>query len=1445
MKNRIISILLTITMVLTFIPFSVFAEELNNYTFEYDGYSVTYVISNSWANNQNINVTIINTGNETIRNWALQYEPCGTISGIWNGEVYDNNIVKNSYYNSDIDVGASISFGYTLTNANGVPNEFLLCSEQVEKQDGYTVDLDVKSSWDNDVTGFTGSITIANLTEKPIMAWELEFDTNFDITTPHNLNIVECQNKHYKINGSYNGNIPAYSSIELGINGSYEDAEAFPQITNVTMIESVIMISPKEDVIDNKSKEDTGEIGIAYFKETESWEDVDFTESGFYFVKNQILLTAYDYVSFMEIYKLTNSLNAEIVGYIELTNDYQIEFNDDMTKSDLDFMISNLTMNSLVEYVSLNIAFELQCDEDSYSGSASHAYVALKDEEKTEKNWHLYDAGIISAWGAYPKSKNVNVKIGLIDGNMSYNANSNVLFKKIWNIGEDDILPTYDTNKPMDNNNKNNLKSHGTHVAGIMAGIYNSTEKVGGVCPPNNDGEISNKNLRKLYGFSFSNSTDIRGVSNLMKYKYGLALLIGNNVKVINVSMGISEETKTETNISDGAENLKMFLQKLLNKGYDFVIISSAGNDGEDAVNNSFLNQIDPDSEAGQRIIVVGNMTKQKKIYLYSNNGNRVDVIASGMDIYSTVAGNQYTMASGTSQAAPIVAGIAAMIYTVNPSLNGAQVKKAIKNIDETAKVDPESEPIPGVENIVNAKNAIELGLKMSGNGSKQDEIFTTLMGTVKITAQGKSVSSEGKILNVYPCDDKGICEEENFETTVIDSEGGYEFVLKRGKYIVEINLGDKENPKLIRTSSPVDLTYQPNTEMSVFYKKFNVTTSTAIDSKNSEPLKDVQFKVDCNTEQSDVFYVTTDIDGLFTLDWDDGTYSITVTKDGYIPQILQVEVINGVVYYNENPLAYIELEPIEAFSFVISGSSYLLKSTGEMSNFIVNWGDGTETTITNNDISSLFHTYPSSGEWVISIYDYKSGYIKFAGDFQLVEVLTPFPENNKRADFNRTFDRCTNLKAIPEGLFDNNPSVTSFEYTFSYCTSLESIPSGIFDKNTKVTNFTGVFSSCSSLKSIPSGLFNNNPSVTNFDGAFVSCSSLESVPLGLFDKNTEVTNFCRLFLNCVSLKSIPAGLFDNNPSVMYIDTAFKSCSSLESIPIGLFDKFTKVISFNEVLSQCASLKSIPSGLFKKNINALYFYETFNNCSSLESIPSELFANNSETINFRSTFSSCTNLKSIPSGLFSNNPLVTNFDYTFNSCTSLQSIPSGLFKYNTAVTSFQSTFYNCTSLLEIPSGLFDNNRLVTHFGGVENSSGLHTGTFSNCTSLTSIPSGLFNYNTRVTSFRDTFGGCKSLLEIPAGLFNNNKAVIDFRGTFNSCISLTYIPDGLFNNNRNVIYFGTVTMIPSSYDGTFAGCNSLTGTAPTIWLTHSYASGKRCFLNCDKLLNYNDIPYSWK
>jgi subtilisin family serine protease len=98
------------------------------------------------------------------------------------------------------------------------------------------------------------------------------------------------------------------------------------------------------------------------------------------------------------------------------------------------------------------------------------------------------------------------------------------------------------------------------------------------------------------------------------------------------------------------------------------VVVSAAGNAAQNACNFS------PGSAATS--ITVGATTSADLVSYYSNFGPCVDVYAPGSVINSVLTGSVtgYITYSGTSMAAPHVAGTAALIFQINPKLTVAQV---------------------------------------------------------------------------------------------------------------------------------------------------------------------------------------------------------------------------------------------------------------------------------------------------------------------------------------------------------------------------------------------------------------------------------------------------------------------------------------------------------------------------------------------------------------------------------------------------------------------------------------------------------------------------------------------------------------------------------------------------------------------------------------------------
>jgi len=104
------------------------------------------------------------------------------------------------------------------------------------------------------------------------------------------------------------------------------------------------------------------------------------------------------------------------------------------------------------------------------------------------------------------------------------------------------------------------------------------------------------------------------------------------------------------------------------------LFVFAAGNDG---LNNDEF----PTSPAGIRannVITVAATYDRINIASFSNFGQSVDVAAPGVNILSSVPGNNYLRVSGTSQAAPLVANLAALIKEANPALYPVQIKKIL-----------------------------------------------------------------------------------------------------------------------------------------------------------------------------------------------------------------------------------------------------------------------------------------------------------------------------------------------------------------------------------------------------------------------------------------------------------------------------------------------------------------------------------------------------------------------------------------------------------------------------------------------------------------------------------------------------------------------------------------------------------------------------------------------
>lgn len=245
--KRIISYILTAVLFLSLtLVTPVYAENQNETSYNYDGYTVNYQIKSQWDNSQTIGIKITNTGTEPILNWAVKYNAGGIISELSNAAVYEQSdkvyTLKNAGHNYEIKPGKNVSFNYTVTGQGlEIPEQIKLVSKKVTKQDGF----DVKFKADDWGTGFQADVTVTNTTGKPIEGWTLTFNGNFTIQNIWNSKIIaENENSYTIVNQSLTNVIPSNSSVTFSFTGS-KDAGSEVALTDFILTEIIISNEPE------------------------------------------------------------------------------------------------------------------------------------------------------------------------------------------------------------------------------------------------------------------------------------------------------------------------------------------------------------------------------------------------------------------------------------------------------------------------------------------------------------------------------------------------------------------------------------------------------------------------------------------------------------------------------------------------------------------------------------------------------------------------------------------------------------------------------------------------------------------------------------------------------------------------------------------------------------------------------------------------------------------------------------------------------------------------------------------------------------------------------------------------------------------------------------------------------------------------------------------------
>ncbi len=153
---------------------------------------------------------------------------------------------------------------------------------------------------------------------------------------------------------------------------------------------------------------------------------------------------------------------------------------------------------------------------------------------------------------------------------------------------------------------------------------------------------------------------------------FAIHYAVDNGAFIINLSMGdsISDHVKEMMEAFDYASS------------HGVLIVNSAGNDGLDMDNDLYEIGRGSGNKPHDEYIRIGSSTtllNDSLVSSFSNFGkNSVDLFAPGTAIYSTIPGNKYDFADGTSLSCPIVVGVAALLKSYFPTLTAKQIKEII-----------------------------------------------------------------------------------------------------------------------------------------------------------------------------------------------------------------------------------------------------------------------------------------------------------------------------------------------------------------------------------------------------------------------------------------------------------------------------------------------------------------------------------------------------------------------------------------------------------------------------------------------------------------------------------------------------------------------------------------------------------------------------------------------
>lgn len=318
---------------------------------------------------------------------------------------------------------------------------------------------------------------------------------------------------------------------------------------------------------------------------------------------------------------------------------------------------------------------------------------APSDDPEYDLQWHHKAIGSESAWDITMGDRGVAIAVvdtgvALDHEDLSENVQEGLNVTPSPSTAHE--LPGHEVDDDFAGPGKlpNDVAGHGTHVAGIVAaGEGNGVGGVG-VAPR-------------------CQIVPIKCMTRYRNSETGEPLIYGTHLEVTQALLGVTKFKQVRAvNLSLGGTRptLEELAGLLAARERDCVVTVSAGNDGAYKLTYPAAYKVSRPAET-EHMLVVGATTENDFIAHFSNFGDFVDLVAPGEYIYSTLPSQRYGYLSGTSMAAPIVAGVAGLLFSEYP---GATARQVVETIRTTARdLGPNQNDLFFGDGVVNAGRAL------------------------------------------------------------------------------------------------------------------------------------------------------------------------------------------------------------------------------------------------------------------------------------------------------------------------------------------------------------------------------------------------------------------------------------------------------------------------------------------------------------------------------------------------------------------------------------------------------------------------------------------------------------------------------------------------------------------------------------------------------------------